>query len=487
MPQSADMPDHAASPDRLVSIAEDVDRISLELVGGEEGRRQLTEMLRGYAIPRRNDPSDTVVVAVVGPSGAGKSTLVNSIARRRVSPQGVVRPTTTTPVAWCDGALPPTMDRLRARFPGRIVDAFRPPPDGVVVVDTPPPSVVDEEGRSVAEQIMAVADACLYVVSGLRYADAGALGLLDTAAARSVPVSFVINRLPATTELQGLLVEDMATKLADQGHLPRAAPELVIPVSEGPVSEETGGLPAEWVSGVRKELESLADPQSRAAMVAANLTAVDVAVADGLRHLRGAVIDVATMQVELLDPVLRGYEIAADDLSAGLASGGFAELARSPAEMVTGLAAVVTRRAGRAARTGAEIWAAHPVGSTLVAADPTLFTHGPGMLEEARGRLRWWLDELPGLAAEYGRRWRKRTRRRLAGVVWRLALDPGLETSRRDRRRLRSAPGIVESARSRLAEELAGLLEMDASRFVSAAGPPVPSGLLARLDLADGS
>ena len=54
------------------------------------------------------------------------------------------------------------------------------------LVDSPPPGVGDADGESVAHQLIEVADAMLFVVSGARYGDAEAIDLLHRADGASV-------------------------------------------------------------------------------------------------------------------------------------------------------------------------------------------------------------------------------------------------------------------------------------------------------------
>src|SRR5919204_3335274 len=65
---------------------------------GEEHRRRLAWHLREYLLPRVRDLEAPLVAVLLGSTGAGKSSLLNGLAGRRISPSGVIRPTTRRPV-----------------------------------------------------------------------------------------------------------------------------------------------------------------------------------------------------------------------------------------------------------------------------------------------------------------------------------------------------------------------------------------------------
>jgi energy-coupling factor transporter ATP-binding protein EcfA2 len=438
-------------------------------------------MVTEYLIPRLRDPEGPVVVAVVGVSGSGKSTIVNSLARRRISAGGTRRPTTTEPVAWTGSGLPPTLDALRRRLPGRLVDTLRPPPEGIVLVDTPPPGVLDDEGDSVAGQILSVADACLLVAGSSRYADASGIELADRARERGIPTIFVLNRVPVAPELSAILVADYAGKLAGRGLLDRSDPELVVTIAEGPVSEDGGGLPGEWITGVRKELEALADPLARTALVQIGLEHAEARLTVSLSRLRGMLISAETRRISLLDPARIAYGRATTEMLRDVRSGVFAETGADSEAFVAALSAGAARRAGRAARSVAERW--EVLASDRL--DQEMFGHGPGIPAAARERLEWWSADLPSLAEEVsGRPVRRRKRERLVDAIRRAAVDPRFRPGRKEARILDRHPGAVDAARRRLAEELAGIIHADSMRFLESLGTGSPDGLLAAMTLA---
>jgi hypothetical protein len=87
----------------------------------------------------------------------------------------------------------------------------------MAIVDTPPPGITDGSGVSIASQVLDVADACVLVAGGTRYADGATFELAARAARRGLPVVFVLNRLPTTPEIGRVIVGDFAAKLAARG------------------------------------------------------------------------------------------------------------------------------------------------------------------------------------------------------------------------------------------------------------------------------
>ncbi|HUU61937.1 MAG TPA: dynamin family protein, partial [Acidimicrobiia bacterium] len=299
----------------LRGVGEALGSFTLSLSGADDRRRELRSLVREYLVPRLLDPDRALVVAVVGGSGSGKSTLLNSLARRRLSPCGPLRPTTTAPLVWSAEGLPPTLGGFPALLAGRGIVADPAPPEGLVLVDTPPPSVIGENGRAVAAAVLEVADACLFVASGIRYADAAGWDLIDLAARRRLPSLFVLNRLSGVAEIQQLLQEDFTRRLISRGILRGQGREGVVGVAEGPILPDSGGLPPEWVTAVRKELDALADPLARRAAVGGVVAASVSRLRRGLGVLRGALVDEAVASLALADALEAGYRTAAAELA----------------------------------------------------------------------------------------------------------------------------------------------------------------------------
>lgn len=466
----------------LRGVGEALGSFTLSHGGGDDRRRELRSLVREYLVPRLLDPESALVVAVVGGSGSGKSTLLNSLAGRRISPSGPLRPTTTAPLVWSAEGLPPTLGGFPSLLAGRGIVADPPPPEGLVLVDTPPPSVVGENGRAVAAAVLEVADACLFVASGIRYADAAGWDLIGLAARHRLPSLFILNRLSGVPEIQHLLQEDFTRRLVSRGMLRGQGREGVVGVVEGPILPESGGLPPEWVTALRKELDALADPLARRVSVGGVVSASVSRLRGGLGALRGALVDEAVARLQLVDPVEAGYRAAAAELAGDLQAGRLAPLGEGPP---SDLAVVVARRASRAAREVAGVWDGHPAGRRLLGGRAGLWAHAPETAQAAERVIGEWASGLPVRAAEAcGRtRLRRRRARREADALRRAALDPAYRPAEGAVRRSAALMGAAVEMRRKLAEDLRRVLDEDASRFRSLVGPPPSGALLVRLRL----
>jgi len=466
----------------LRRVGESLGSFRLEHSGGDAARQAIRAQIRDYLVPRLLDPDGALVVAVVGGSGSGKSSLLNALARRRISPAGPLRPTTTHPVVWSAEGLPPTLGGFAALVAGRCLVGDPAPPEGLILVDTPPPAVVGDDGRPAAVAVLEAADACVFVASGIRYADAAGWELIDLAARRRLPTLFVLNRLPVAPDIQNLLQEDFTRRLVARGVLAEPAAGGVVGVAEGPILPESGGLPPEWVSGLRKELEAMADPLARRRTVEEVAGAARRRVRQGLEAVRASLVDEAVAALALADAVDAGYRRVGSELTAALHAGRLAGLAGEPP---AALGAVVVRRASLAARRAAAAWEAHPAGERLLRGRPELWAHGADAGETASRDLARWAAGLGPLAAEACGRawWRRRRARRQAEALYRMTLDPLYRPEPRTVRHATVLLRAAKEARRRLAETFEAVLELDSARFRELIGT-VPSGaLLTRLRL----
>jgi len=473
----------------LVGALDDLD-LRLLGAGVEEERRRLRSLVAGYLLPRREAPDGPLVVAVVGETGSGKSTIVNSLARHRVTATGTLRPTTTRGVVWTAEPLPATLDRLRGDDGLVVVTEGSGLPEGIIVVDTPPPGYAGLDGASIASSVLDRADVCLLVTSGLRYADAGVWSMLRRAVRRRLPIVVVLNRLQEDPGVQEAVAGDMARRLVDIGAAvePERAP--LVTVAEGPVVAESGGLPAEWVARVRKELDALGDLASRRAIISRALRAARRDVERGLLGLREAMVDASLVRGELLSAVDAVYGDEAERLGLAVRNGELAGIGPDREVLVTDLAAVVAWRANLASRRTAEAWQATRAGSRLLDEIPTLWTHGPDMFESGRSRFEDWHRGLDDLCLDTlgRRRMRRRPLARHVALVAAGALDPGHDPhgrrARKRRKRLGDAPDVARRWLEQIGEEL---LAADASRFTVALGTAPTGEVLQRLVIPDGT
>ncbi|MBT8218101.1 MAG: 50S ribosome-binding GTPase [Acidimicrobiia bacterium] len=259
----------------LHALGEGVESVAFELPSpAREARRReqqhLLWSISEYLLPRLGDLGAPAVAVVLGSTGSGKSTLVNSLAQAAVSLPGPVRPTTRHPVVWAhesqagrysgegflSGYGPGSDHRLEVRpSTDRLLE-------GVTVIDSPDFDSVVEENRDMADDLLAIADLCIFVTSAQRYADAVPWEFLERAKRRSLPIVFVVNRIP--TADRTVILDDYRRRLAGAGLEGWA--ELVA-ITEQSVDGGHGGLPASEVAGLRTRLETLARPGTRAELV----------------------------------------------------------------------------------------------------------------------------------------------------------------------------------------------------------------------------
>ena len=290
-------------------------------------RAQVLAQADDYVLPRLAAIDAPALVVVAGPTGVGKSTLVNSLAGRKVTSPGLLRPTTRSPVLvhhpadreWFgpDRVLP-TLDRVDqpTTDPQAIqLVACETVPRGVAILDAPDFDSIDDRNRELATKLLGAADLVLFVTSAARYSDQVAWLQLSLAIERETAVAVVMNRLPA---------EDRATVMP---HLTRMLDRTGVPtdqvffVEHGPVADDTL-LPASYVADVRDWIDTLA------ASVAERSTAVRQTVRGAVRRaitVAEPVADAARLQVEAVSELLtitaHVYAKASDDLRSALDGG----------------------------------------------------------------------------------------------------------------------------------------------------------------------
>ncbi len=196
----------------------------------ETQRRHACRSLDRFLLPRLGEPSLPLVVALIGSTGAGKSTLLNSVARRLVSPPGVLRPTTDEVVVW---TAPRYADALGGL--GRLVLDDHPLAQAVALIDAPDLDSDLADHQAGALEAAESADALIVVTTAARYGDAVPWEVLGGVVRRRMAV--VLNRLPtrgrgARLDLMARLrqhshsevpVLTISEQLVNEGRLPRQA------------------------------------------------------------------------------------------------------------------------------------------------------------------------------------------------------------------------------------------------------------------------
>ena len=229
----------------------------------------MTRQLDDYILPRSASVDNPLTIVVGGSTGAGKSTLVNTLLGEPLTQSGAIRPTTRHPVllhrAEDEAALSPerflpTLPRTRTSgmnagsqaLPGldpKIARALIPIttsalPQGIALIDAPDIDSVSEENRTLAKELLSAADLWLFVTTANRYADAVPWELLHEAAARSIAIAVVLNRVPEGDEEA---IENDLRRMLDEAGIhavlihtvteqPRDASGMLAPVSLAPLT-----------------------------------------------------------------------------------------------------------------------------------------------------------------------------------------------------------------------------------------------------------
>lgn len=304
-------------------------RLDLDVPGAPDARRirdDLVSQVDDYLLPRLRTMEAPVLMVVGGSTGAGKSTLVNSLVGSVVSPGGVLRPTTTTPVLACnpgdvrwfeDDRILPGLARTTGGGGGRgslqlvPTEALTP---GLALLDSPDIDSVLAENRTLANQLLAAADAWLFVTTAARYADAVPWEFLRAARDRGTALSIVLNRVPADADRE--VPGHLQQMLRDEG---LAETELLV-VPEVPLDEEL--LPAAALAPVRAWLDDLAaDAQARAALVRRTLRGALASLPARAAEVERAAVEQLSAAAELRAEADAAYVAAAREVEAALRSG----------------------------------------------------------------------------------------------------------------------------------------------------------------------
>lgn len=317
--------------DALARLREDLGtvRLDLEVPGAGEARRvrdDLAAQVNDYLLPRLRQMDAPVLMVVGGSTGAGKSTLVNSLVGAVVSPAGVLRPTTRAPVLAChpddvrwfdDQRILPDLPRATGGEPSPgTLQLVRTPElqPGLALLDSPDIDSVLAENRALASQLLAAADAWLFVTTASRYADAVPWEFLQAARDRGTALSVVLNRVPDDAERE--VTAHLSEMLREHGL--GAAELLVVPETE----LERELLPAEALGPVRRWLDGLAaDAQARSELVRRTLRGALASVPARAGIVERAATDQLATAAELQGDADTAYGTAVREVDDALRSG----------------------------------------------------------------------------------------------------------------------------------------------------------------------
>lgn len=305
IPLSLDVdPEETGLPREVHGGAREAASATIDTASARALIASMARQLDDYILPRSASMDSPLTIVVGGSTGAGKSTLVNTLLGEPLTQSGAIRPTTRHPVllyrAEDEAALAPdrflpTLPRTRTSgmnagsqaLPGldpKIARALIPIttsalPQGIALIDAPDIDSVSEENRTLAKELLSAADLWLFVTTANRYADAVPWELLHAAAARSIAIAVVLNRVPEgdeeaiETDLRRMLREAgiEAVLIHTVTEQPRDERGLINPISLAPLTL--------WI----RELG--ADAPARAAIARTTLAGTVETLARNLRIL----------------------------------------------------------------------------------------------------------------------------------------------------------------------------------------------------------
>jgi energy-coupling factor transporter ATP-binding protein EcfA2 len=444
-PEPAELP---AIAERLAALA--AERAGRGVIPGDAAARRATRLrdhLDGHVLPRARSLDAPLLVLLIGPTGAGKSSLVNALAGRRVSPSGVLRPTTRELIALvhpddraallAEGAPLPALagDRLRV-----VEDAAA--PRGIALVDAPDVDSVEHANRELTDRLAEAADLGVFVTTATRYADRVPWEVLVRARDRGLPLVVVVNRMPEDAADRVDVLDDVDRLLGAFGVDARGLDSTdgtdavgILAVREGAVNAADDALAAEAVGPLRARIDALGRDRDARRALAARALAGSLAglgplleeIADDAEHeaidadaLRRVATDAWGSELRTLGEDLgRGTFLRAEALRHWQAFVGADEVTRlfstgigkvrgtisalirgtpkAPVaevreEAVTDIVAIARRHASLAARRVAAAWADTPATRDAVAADPGLWGPSRGFDAELTTRLEAWVE-----------------------------------------------------------------------------------------------
>ncbi|WP_315296398.1 dynamin family protein [Rothia mucilaginosa] len=427
----------------------------------------MARQLDDYILPRSASVDNPLTIVVGGSTGAGKSTLVNTLLGEPLTQSGAIRPTTRHPVllhrAEDEAALSPerflpTLPRTRTSgmnagsqaLPGldpKIARALIPIttsalPQGIALIDAPDIDSVSEENRTLAKELLSAADLWLFVTTANRYADAVPWELLHEAAARSIAIAVVLNRVPEGDEEA---IENDLRRMLDEAGIhavlihtvteqPRDESGMLAPVSLAPltlwirelgadaparaaIARQTLAGAVETLAGNLQVLAAEQARQQAAHQSLATITAEEYE--DALTTIDGALSDGSLLRGEVLsrwhDFVGTGDFFRSLDSTIGrLRDRVGSALRGQPAAaqkvedaLESGIHAVVLDAAARASENTRTRWRASRAGRSLLARldAPQATSAVPEQNAEAKGEVQSAEDIFSAAVAEQIRLW----------------------------------------------------------------------------------
>lgn len=300
----------------------------------------MARQLDDYILPRSASVDNPLTIVVGGSTGAGKSTLVNTLLGEPLTQSGAIRPTTRHPVllhrAEDEAALSPerflpTLPRTRTSgmnagsqaLPGldpKIARALIPITtsalqQGIALIDAPDIDSISEENRTLAKELLSAADLWLFVTTANRYADAVPWELLHEAAARSIAIAVVLNRVPEGDEEA---IENDLRRMLDEAGIHAV---LIHTVTEQP-RDESGMLAPVSLAPLTLWIRELgADAPARAAIARQTLAGAVETLAGNLQVLAAEQARQQAAHQSLATIAAEEYEDALTTIDGALSDG----------------------------------------------------------------------------------------------------------------------------------------------------------------------
>jgi len=440
-------------------------RLPLQLPSADDARAaasQVATQLKDYILPRLADIEAPLLAVVGGSTGAGKSTLVNSLVGRVISPAGVIRPTTKSPVLvtsapdehwFADGRILPGLVRTTgtADRPNQLRIVVEPSlPDGLAILDAPDIDSIVSQNRELAAQLLDAADLWLFVTSAARYSDAVPWEFLSTAQARSAAMAVILDRVPPPA--MEIVPHDLRRLMDAQG----LAKTPIFTVPEATVDAD-GLLPDDSIAPVRSWLAGLAaDASSRRKVVLQTLDGAVGAVAEKAALVANAADEQVTAVKDLQGDVEAAFREAGRQVSAQASDGsllrgevlarwheyvGSTALGRLLDEKVSwlrdkltslirgrpdgaevkvaaeeGLRTLIVEAGEQACERAGAAWAAQPTGRALLEGHNDLTRASATLPAAAQRSIQAWQSDVLALVASEGAGKRQGARIAAAGV-----------------------------------------------------------------------
>lgn len=300
----------------------------------------MARQLDDYILPRSASVDNPLTIVVGGSTGAGKSTLVNTLLGEPLTQSGAIRPTTRHPVllhraedevALSPERFLPTLPRTRTSgmnagsqaLPGldpKIARALIPIttsalPQGIALIDAPDIDSVSGENRTLAKELLSAADLWLFVTTANRYADAVPWELLHEAAARSIAIAVVLNRVPEGDEEA---IENDLRRMLDEAGIHAV---LIHTVTEQP-RDESGMLAPVSLAPLTLWIRELgADAPARAAIARQTLAGAVETLAGNLQVLAAEQARQQAAHQSLATIAAEEYEDALTTIDGALSDG----------------------------------------------------------------------------------------------------------------------------------------------------------------------